>query len=123
MIADEKDYVLGLWYVATAEQDWMAGVTRKPGATDWTITYRFRYYATGPGDPFDERDRKSWYSGTATGPEAVVVAGMDQVAGELANMLGAAVEVREYLEVRGTARKLIEILSTRPWAHVVQGPV
>jgi hypothetical protein len=58
----DDTYVLGLWFVAGDNRDWMGAVTRKRGEEVFEIRYRFRYYASL--DPFDTNDRKNWYMAT-----------------------------------------------------------
>jgi hypothetical protein len=55
-----ETYIYGIWFVGDGKTgDWMARLVVDDGK--WTIKYRFRYYSAESADPFDGKDRKSWY--------------------------------------------------------------
>lgn len=111
--------VLAIWYVAAKGEDWMACVSRKRGEDAWTMRYRFRYYS-GSRDPFDESDRKSWYSGTIDDEaEGEILAKMDLVAAFVAKGKGGKLT---RLLINGDGRKAMELLAKEPWSHVVVVP-
>lgn len=58
----EGRYFAKMWFLEGGDKDWMAAVYRDPGKP-FTLQYRFRYYNSP--DPWDEGDKKSWYTATA----------------------------------------------------------
>lgn len=114
-------YVIGIWFVAGDEKDWMLTASRRnddpPGR--FSIEYRFRYYSPDSVDPFDGADDKSWYSGTIDAPEWKVEEAQDIVARMIRDNWGA----RRYYKivVRGDGLKAYRKLIKAPWAHLQRG--
>ena len=69
---------VGVWFVGMVGKDWMCGVSRA-GEGRFAFKYRIRYYEH-PTDPWDGKDRKSWYKGTATGTRAGMIENIRQLA-------------------------------------------
>ena len=65
----------GIWYCQTVpgEQDFLLTLTRLEGE-HYELVYRFRYYNSD--DPFDEKDRKSWYRAEGRGKEEEIISGV-----------------------------------------------
>jgi len=66
--------IRGIWYcpLIPDEQDFLLSLTSSSEG-QYQITYRFRYYNSS--DPFDEKDKKNWYTSTITSKnEAEVIA-------------------------------------------------
>ncbi len=59
----DDESTVGAWFVhfhKDARKDWTLGVTREGGS--FIIQYRWRYYhVDNSTDPWDGKDRKSWY--------------------------------------------------------------
>ena len=74
----------GIWYCQTIpeEQDFLMTLNRLEEG-HYEITYRFRYYNSD--DPFDEKDRKSWYRAEArTKNEEEIISGIETLLESLA---------------------------------------
>ena len=56
----------GIWFCSSipGEQDFLLSLNRIT-EEQYEVTYRFRYYNSA--DPFDEKDKKNWYSAKITG--------------------------------------------------------
>ena len=77
IIMDES--IRGIWFctLIPGEQDFLLSL-RNTAEEQYEIIYRFRYYNSD--DPFDEKDKKSWYSGTIKGRnEKEVIAKIHEV--------------------------------------------
>ena len=74
----------GIWYCQTipSEQDFLMTLNRlKEG--HYELIYRFRYYNSD--DPFDEKDRKSWYRAeVAAKCEEEIISGIETLLESLA---------------------------------------
>lgn len=79
-----ENYYVGIWFLASNKgMDWMA-IAWRTAAGESEFAYRFRYYADPEErdgfNPFDERDRKSWWKGSWNGKaETEVIAILDEV--------------------------------------------
>lgn len=112
--------VLAIWYAALGTRgDWLCMIARmKDDPNRWTMRYRFRWYKDRKA--FDSDDQKTWYVGKTDHSPEEALATMDQVAAFVAHPYGATVD---RILVQGDARKAIELLSKRPWAHVQRIPI
>jgi hypothetical protein len=108
--------VLAIWYVAMPGSDWLACVLRKRDVPTWTLRYRFRYYA-GSRDPFDESDKKSWYSAEGIDDSREELLAKVDATARVVALRSTTREVKRIL-VNGDGRKAWELLSAQPWAHV-----
>lgn len=86
ILFDEK--TVGIWFLSTItnRQDWLAGVREIEPEVKYELSYRFRYYADDGKNPFEDSDKKNWYSGQVSGTRAYVIASMRAV--------GAGLEAR-----------------------------
>ena len=123
----EGRYFIGIWYCydatnpALKDQDWMAAIFRDAGEDVWHMRYRHKYYNSP--DPFDEKDRRSTYSGTMRGKtEQEMIAIMEAAVAEICRVSG----FRKDFVYCGTddSSAIIDRLTSRPWAHmkVVERP-
>lgn len=119
------DHVHGIWFCSDhATVDWMCEMFRHAGK--WRFQYRFRYYAEDSTDPWDDRDRKSWYAGTA---ESGSDAERDKMIAVI-NMVAGLTEIKMrsrydfvLLDCRRDDPKFFSELASRPWAHAKRIPV
>lgn len=72
-----NENAVGVWFVAFEGKDWMCGMTRH--GAGFKFQYRFRYY-DDPEDPWDGKDRKSWYEGTSNDTRDMVIAKLRSMA-------------------------------------------
>jgi hypothetical protein len=65
MTIEFDESIRGLWYCVLVpdKQDFLLSLSRKDEG-HYAIIYRFRYYNSA--DPFDEEDKKNWYSAKVT---------------------------------------------------------
>jgi hypothetical protein len=114
------DTLIAIFSVALPKHDdWMAGLNQL-GPDSFKLTYRFRYAdPLEPGaDPFENIDRKSWWSGTLSDTtREKALATVRGVAQELAAVAHSHVHalVREPGE---STEQLMERLSRMPFANV-----
>lgn len=115
------EYVLAFWFVSWKAGNWLCFVYREKGASDWTMTYRWRYYADGKA--FDSDDRKSWYEGKSD-PSKVSAEQLLEAVDVIANL-----NVEHFqgdldrVEVRGDTKKATRLLAERHWAHMKAEPI
>lgn len=113
-------YIVGVWFIAGHEQDWLANVGRtSPDDPDARLEYRFRYYS-GSKDPFDGSDHKAWYRATiARKTDDEIIAAMDGMADRLV-AVGYALPGEEPWRgiVRGDHGELLRVMSKAPFAHL-----
>jgi hypothetical protein len=102
IVMDEK--IVGVWYVVTIldYQDWLAALREIEPDAKYELTYRFRYYTGDQSkNPFDDGDKKNWYSGEVTGTRAYCIAALRKVAGILHSTSMAGQPLYETLNDRG----------------------
>ena len=112
--------VLAIWYAALGTRgDWLCMIAKMKDDPDrWTMRYRFRWYKDRKA--FDSDDVKNWYVAKTEHSASEALATMDMVANFIAAPYGATVD---RIFVQGDARKALELLSKRPWAHVRREPI
>ena len=110
-------YIIGMWFVAMDQKDWMAMVyTDDPEKKKWQLTYRWRYYGKDHGDPFKDEDRKSWYGGEITDTEDSVILKLDSMAHLIAETMEGQYYFAEMKSDDPVAN--IGVLTMHPWAHM-----
>jgi hypothetical protein len=113
-------YFLGIWYLydavnpAMQNQDWLATVFRDDGDARWHIRYRHKYYNSP--DPFDEKDRRSSYSGTiAPCSEQIILNTMDAIVNKMIEIGGFR---KDFIYIGSVDPEAItDRLKDRPWVH------
>ncbi|HET7909681.1 MAG TPA: hypothetical protein VFL19_03145 [Nitrospira sp.] len=122
IVLDES--ILGIWYVKLAEDfDLMIALSRG-GDTGFKVEGRTRQYAS-PDDPWDEGDRKRWFSGgipAKTEEEALKLSrdNMVKISTSFIATFGTK-EVPALFElVRGThsVEEFAKLLGAMPFAHL-----
>lgn len=112
-----------VWFVPGDTYDFQGVLYQKHDAS-WELQYRFRYYTDETNrDPFESTDEKSAYLMTFHEGTKVseMEAKMDEV---IASVFGPRRRKVEKVEVRGDARKFLEVMAKQPWAHMkLEGPV
>lgn len=108
-----------IWFVGWSGGDFMAYVFR-PADCPWIAEYRFRYH-TAPvtGDPFNEKDEKSFYTyqnqDPDEGPENLVIA-MKTISMLTAKRFSA--NIFDTLEINGNGVDAIRELQKKSWCFV-----
>lgn len=118
-------YMLGFWFVAWEDKDWMLQICCGADGT-WEGEYRFRYYDEKSENPFDQKDRKSFYKLSIPGSEPAdnvisVARGMrDVIAKSSVDILNKPpIEVDELLiAARGNVAIDKMIAAAKPWMHI-----
>lgn len=114
-------YFVAQVFVPGEGMDFLGALYRDEGE-DWTIQYRFRYYADGDGTPDDGRDEKRWYTGRIprSKSEEEVSGLLDQLAEELASSgFLAPGEKIHRVELRTSrAKDVVDKLLAEPYTHV-----
>jgi hypothetical protein len=97
----------GVWYCPTipGEQDFLLTLNRID-EEHYGITYGFRYYNSD--DPFDEKDRKSWYSGEVTGKSEEEV--VDVINNQIMKAISSLNDGEGFTEVLRGDRSLEEFM-------------
>ena len=107
---------VGVWFVQTTEtQDWMAGITEIEPDKKYEINYRFRYYNPESEDPWDGKDKKNWYKGTASCTREYAIQSM-RVMVQGMKMMGAIGEPGEVVN-NGDYNDFMERFVAQPWVH------
>ena len=121
---NDGDYCIGLWFVYGDHKDWMGGVVRKKNTETFEFKYRFRYYADSDPfeDPFSDKDRRNWYSGTVNPDqtEADIIASMNDLAKFVSRGPGFYGKYDVAL-VQGGYDKLVKAMTDKPWLHMQKG--
>lgn len=116
MEINEKDYLLGIWFVGWGTGDWMAAIKRGDGP-EFQLQYRFRYYEDQKA--FDSDDRKSWYRGTLTDTnEDIVIKKINLIAATIAQSRQEADVLNDHVLVRGGTEKFLEAMKGKDWMHL-----
>jgi hypothetical protein len=115
---------LGIWYVLLEPEkiDYMGALSRRPYG--YMYTWRMRYYAT-PDDPWDGKDRKSWYdiripSAEGTTEEVIEkIREMVRLSVETGRSLGKPTPgpIHELLRGNKTMEKFTEDFLSAPFVH------
>jgi hypothetical protein len=105
---------VGVWFLVTTEkQDWLATLSEVEPNAKYELTYRFRYYSPESVDPWDGKDRKSWYSGVVNGTREAAITGLREVGNALV-LFGAIGHLDEVLN-EGDFEDFIRRFRARPW--------
>jgi hypothetical protein len=122
-LTEEGLEVLAVWYVELGGRgNWLAMVSRvKEKDPRWELRYRFRWYAPGGVDPFDDEDVRTWYRGhgVADDNEETMIAKLDAIA---ARQVEASGGWSKKILVRGDGKKASQLLIEQPWSHVKIDP-
>lgn len=112
------------WFFSGHRFDWLCALYRDLPDGEWTVQYRFRYYA-------DDRvhgseDEKSWWSAKFPGAaleeadvEARVQKLAEQVRAVRIHLAGPCSELQTVALHSSDARECSAILLRQPWNHVV----
>ena len=123
VVIDES--IVGIWYAMTSEdEDFMLAVSRREDGLE--MVYRHRYY-NSPDDPWDEKDRKSWYrmvskqkdEAKAIETAREMVSGVIAIAMRMKRIKGDGV-MFELLRGESSVEEFGERLRAMPWAHSQQ---
>jgi hypothetical protein len=100
IVMDEK--IVGVWFVVTILdcQDWLAAISEIEPDVKYKMTYRFRYYKDDL-QPFESKDRKSWYEGEITGTRTYCILSVRKVAEMLHGASKAGEPLYEVLNNNG----------------------
>jgi hypothetical protein len=117
----EKTYVIGIWFVTHDKDapvhermDWMASAYRDSPDKPWEVKHRFRYHHSD--DPFDEKDEKHWYSGTAL--EVMTEQEVEEKLTVLAELVALKNQSHvDFVPIHGDGEKVTAELMKQPWAH------
>jgi hypothetical protein len=117
MSIEFTEQTLGVWYVALEGKDWLCGVTRV-GEDRFEFQYRIRYYVD-PVDPWDGKDRKSWFEGTFTGPRDQVIHNMRRMGRGVIVLAGGAGKLYECVRrLDESCDDFMERFSKMPFVHM-----
>ena len=120
MTLEVTDDTIGIWFATFHGRDLMVNLSHQPDGAI-LLVYRFRHYAEpDSGDPFDDRDRKSWYRNKLrlTRDEAI-----EKVRSWLvvsAASLGGDHIFELIKEPDQSPEDFSELLLSMPWAHSKQ---
>jgi hypothetical protein len=70
--------------------DFLASVSDNPQGAGLVLLFRLRFYAEGLGDPFDDRDRKTWFQAQTSEPLATAIEKLQHTGTMLATVAGLA---------------------------------
>lgn len=107
-----------VWFVPADSFDFHGVLYQKHDAS-WELEYRFRHYRPYSGsDPFESKDEKNVYlmkfhEGTKV---SEMEAKMDEVIASVFS--GGRAKKVEKVEIRGDAKKFLEVMSKQPWTHL-----
>jgi hypothetical protein len=107
-----------VWFVPGSTYDFQ-GVLYQKHDSRWELQYRFRYYhPDSKGDPFDDKDLKNEY--LVTFHEGTKVAEMEAKMDEVIASIFSKDLLKkvEKVEIRGDAKKFLEVMSKQPWVHM-----
>jgi hypothetical protein len=119
IVLDEN--IVGIWYALTGEKDdFMLAISKC--AEGLELVYRHRYYASD--DPWDERDKKSWYRMVtkkndvqhAIETAREMVQGVAMIAVKMGRLMPPA-QVFELVRGDKSVEDFAEVLMSMPWAH------
>ena len=118
---DEK--IVAIWYVMLGDGlDVMIALSRCDDG--YMVEGRTRQYLGDPDDPWEEKDRKRWFTGgikATADPEAIIEAREKMV--EMAGGFVATFKpddppvIHELLRGQSSVEKFAEMLQAMPWAH------
>jgi hypothetical protein len=112
--------VVGAWFTAYEDRDWMCMVWRDSPIVGWTIRWRTRYYDPDEPDPWAGVDRRSWetYQTPVDTPRDGIRDSLRRMQrGMLKEWPQRATVVDEVLSPDGSVVGFFRELSGRPWAH------
>ncbi len=115
-------YYVGIWFADGSKDNsnWL-GVMWQDEKKYWHIRYRFRY-DEGTDDPFDGKDRKSWYALKTDLPFERDSSEVSQMKDTMHKVAGFAAKMYEstpqFAEIEGDMDKGLYVLAQQPWAHV-----
>lgn len=120
IVIDEN--IVGIWYAMTGDmEDFMLAISRCPDGLE--LVYRHRYYASKE-DPWDDKDRKSWYRMVTSQPDEQkaietareMLVGVVFIAKKMGRVTGNP-EIFELVRGDATVEQFGERLRSMPWAH------
>lgn len=115
----EYSYIYGVWFIPGDRKDFLLQMVIVDGK--WGVDYRFRYYSEEPGDPFDNKDKKSGYA--FQGQDATE----ETKARLLVTTQALICQVEDFyghnadfvlLECSADDPKILFEIGSRPWAHL-----
>lgn len=123
---DDIDYAACLWFLEGPFGNVLAIVYRDREGK-WVGVYRFRHFGPlhgkGPFDPFEDDDRKSFYTIVSNRPpaeqESHLVESMDDALGKLA-LIGYGRTLQK-LPVNGDGKATLAVLTKQSWCHMKWG--
>lgn len=120
----KPEYVDSIWFIGGSPggkgEDFLATIAKRDGC--WEMEYRFRYHNSP--DPWDQKDRKSWYKMRCPDDSPEALSRCRQAIDEvlrpsLETRYGDKLEVVE-MQCMNSDPKFFFELSSRPWANVKQ---
>jgi hypothetical protein len=114
---DEIDFFSCVWFANDQHMDLMGVLYRLKEGGAWEIKYRFRYHHPESGrDPFDDKDRKSWYQitkppGGEDGPEDMA----DKF--EMVMRFSGIPNLRK-VDINGDVESFLEVMAKQPEVHL-----
>ena len=103
-----------IWFanIPGVEGDWMGCVSKKDGQPT-SIKWRYRYYNTP--EPFDNKDKKNWYSATTEEPIEVTT-------DKIKKLIWAADTFRgtktDFILINARGEAVLEKIKDKPWFHM-----
>lgn len=91
---------------------------REDSETTWIVEYRFRYYHSD--DPFDKKDKKSWYRVTITSETdpMKIWETLDKCITRARITSGQTQPIKtSFIEINGNYLKAMGLMETRDWVH------
>jgi hypothetical protein len=123
IVFDES--IMGIWYIQLAESfDMMCALARVEGG-GYKVNGRTRVYESE--DPWDERDRKRWFSGPveADSDEAAILKARQHVKDITADFLSHfppdfIPQLFELIRGKRSVEEFANVLRSMPWAHSME---
>lgn len=118
-ISDDRRFAR-YWYVPGKGCDYLGMLWQlKAEGSPWMIAYRFRYYASGDGDPHNGQDRKSWYEAMSPYDEDGTIDLFDHMIEEILVSSEFAQAEATCIDLRGkTTEEVASLLLKQSETHV-----
>lgn len=109
-------YYSHVWFVYWKGCDWLAGIWRDEGESDWHLLYRFRYYKD---DKFDlsSEDEKSWTGWSFTGDSPDVAVEIMRKAAEMLTRTNSGAACDELVLNTDDPEKIMSAFGRMAWMH------
>lgn len=115
-------YFSQFWFVGGSKSgvDFLAALWRDEGSVEWHLQYRFRYYNPESKDPFDNKDRKSWFNMAFKSEEEKAISAGEMIATMTHMKYGG---LFDRIPIKSSDPKTVAVMFERaPWAFMREEP-